>query len=130
MSDTARILESDETCPRLSLINGEGVARAVAWPGVGSKLRSMARIQLAAVSRTNAMNHPMEAVYYIISGDGQVVDSDAASSQPLIRGSMAHIEPGTTYTFVAGAAGMELIGGPCPPDPALYRELGSPGLGG
>jgi len=130
MLDTARILQSDETCPLLSLVEGDGEARAVAWPGVGSKLRSMARIKLAAMSRMSPMKHPMEAVYYVIGGDGEVVDSDAVSSQPLIRGSMAHIEPGTAYTFVAGGAGMELIGGPCPPDPALYRELGSQGLGG
>ena len=32
--------------------------------------------------------------------------------------------------FVAGAIGMELIGGPCPPDPALYAELSSHGSGG
>lgn len=130
MPDTARVLKSDETCPALSLVDGEGHARAVAWPGVGSTLRSMARIRLAAASRTKVMSHPMEAVYYVIGGEGQVVDADAASDQPLVPGSMAHIEPGTTYSFVAGDSGMELIGGPCPPDPALYGELESLGSGG
>jgi hypothetical protein len=129
MPETAKVLRSDESCPLLSLVDGEGDARAVAWPGVGSKLRSMARIRLAATSRTKALKHPMEAVYYVIGGEGQVIDADTACGQPLIPGSMAHIEPDTRYAFVAGDAGMELIGGPCPPDPALYQELGAQGPG-
>lgn len=130
MPETARVLRSDKSCALLSLVDGDGEARAVAWPGVGSKLRSMARIRLAATSRTKALKHPMEAVYYVIGGEGEVIDADAAFAQPLIPGSMAHIEPGTRYAFVAGDVGMELIGGPCPPDPALYQGLGARGPGG
>jgi quercetin dioxygenase-like cupin family protein len=130
MPDTARVLKSDDSCPALSLVDGEGDARAVAWPGVGSKLRSMARIRLGAAAQTKAMSHPMEAVYYVIGGEGQVIDAAAAAGQPLIPGSMAHIEPGTTYSFVAGDGGMEVIGGPCPPDPALYGALAVPAAGG
>jgi hypothetical protein len=34
-----------------------------------------------------------------------------------------HVEPGTPYRFEAGDRAVELVGGPCPPDPALYRDL-------
>ncbi len=36
---------------------------------------------------------------------------------------MVHIEAGSRYAFAAGPAGMELIGGPCPADPAIYSRL-------
>lgn len=123
MLETARVLESDKNCPELPLVEGGGQARAVAWPGVGSRLRSMTLYRLDPASRTVAQTHEMEAVYYIVAGDGEVIEAGHAGGQQLVPGSMAHVEPGTTYQFVAGGAGMELVGGPCPPDPALYRSL-------
>ncbi len=33
---------------------------------------------------------------------------------------MVHIAPGAAYVFEAGAGGLELIGGPSPPDTSLY----------
>jgi hypothetical protein len=36
---------------------------------------------------------------------------------------MAHVDAGTTYRFRAGDAGLDLIGGPAPADPALYAHL-------
>jgi mannose-6-phosphate isomerase-like protein (cupin superfamily) len=123
MPDAARVLESDKNCPTLALVEGAGRAHAVAWPGVGSTLRSMTRFWLGPSARTVSQEHEMEAVYYVIAGEGVVNDADAGTSQPLAAGAMAHVEPRTTYQFRAGASGMELIGGPCPPDPALYRRL-------
>ena len=123
MSDTARVLNSGPGCPELKIVEGEGDARAVAWPGVGSKLRSMARIKLKAGAASVRLAHEMEAVYYIIAGNGVVEDPDIGDSQALIAGAMVHIEPGTAYRFVPDQDGMELIGGPCPPDPALYRDF-------
>ena len=123
MSETARVLDSGESCPRLPLVEGEGDARAVAWPGVGSKLRSMTLIELAGGGSTIPLRHEMEAVYYIISGTGSVNDPDLGESQAIIEGSVVHVDPGTAYQFVSDAAGLKLIGGPCPPDPALYQHL-------
>ncbi len=129
MSDTARVLNSGPGCPELKLVEGAGDARAIAWPGVGSKLRSMARIKLEAGAATVRLAHEMEAVYCAISGTGIVEDPDLGHSQPLIKGSMVHVEPGTAYRFVSDPGGMELVGGPCPPDPALYRDFMAGGAG-
>jgi quercetin dioxygenase-like cupin family protein len=107
--------------PALPMVAGEGTARAIAWPGVGAQLRSMQRIDLAAGSRTISLKHPMEAVYYVLQGDGVVQGPEDGSSNPLIEGSMIHIEPSTAYVFEAGSDGIGLLGGPCPPDPSLYR---------
>lgn len=118
-----RVLQGDRG-PALPLVEGEGSARAIVWPGVGARLRSLQRIDLAAGSRTLCLKHPMEAVYYVVRGDGTVRDPDDGSSNPLTAGSMIHIEPGTAYVFQAGPDGILLLGGPCPADPALYGQAG------
>jgi mannose-6-phosphate isomerase-like protein (cupin superfamily) len=65
----------------------------------------------------------MEAVYYIIEGSGSVSDPSAVTDEDLIEGSMIFVEPNTPYVIRAGIGGIELMGGPCPPDPALYAHL-------
>ena len=109
--------------PKLPIVEGDGSARAVIWPGVGAEVRSMHRISLHAGARTTELHHPMEAVYYIIAGSGTVNDRAAASTTPLIEGSMIFVEPDTAYVIEAGADGIEVLGGPCPPDPELYASL-------
>lgn len=125
MSLTSRVavLDADERCPRLPLVGGRGEAYAVVWPGVGAGMRSMHRISLAAGSATLPQRHPMEAVYAVIGGGGTVRDPDTGAAEPLVDGSIFHVEPGTAYIVEAGAGGIELVGGPCPADPALYRNL-------
>ncbi len=118
-----RVLDAGEACPALPLVDGEGVARAVIWPGVGATLRSMHRIRLAPGARTLPQRHPMEAVYYVLSGDGTVRDPEHPPARPLVEGSMVHVEPGTAYVLEAGSGGIEILGGPCPADPALYAGL-------
>ena len=93
------------------------------WPGVGAKLRSMHLITLASGGRTVELSHPMEAVYYIIGGEGTVRDPTNGLGQALVEGSMVHIDPETPYVFEAGPSGIEILGGPCPADPDIYRDL-------
>lgn len=109
--------------PELAIVTGEGSANAVIWPGMGAELRSMHRISLAGDSRTMEMTHPSDAVYYVISGGGEAVDRATGERGELIEGSMVHVDGGTPYELVAGAHGMELIGGPCPADPSLYEGV-------
>jgi quercetin dioxygenase-like cupin family protein len=125
-ADAERVLVVGEDAgPELAIVDGEGAARALIWPGMGAELRSMHRITLAPGSRTTPLRHPGEAVYYVIAGIGEVTDLDAEDSDPLVEGSMAHVEPETAYAFVAGPAGLELVGGPAPADPSLYAKAGS-----
>lgn len=118
-----RVLSADDACPSLPIIDGAGSARAVVWPGSGAEHRSMHLISLPAGGSTIPMRHQMEAVYYVIRGNGVVVDTDDGSESPLVEGSMVHVEPGTGYRLSAADTAIELLGGPCPPDPALYENL-------
>ena len=120
-----RVLESGPSCPTLPMVEGGGTARAVVWPGVGAELRSMMRIRLDPSARTVELRHPMEAVYYVMAGSGSAVEPGAGARQPLIEGSMVHVEPGTRYLFAAGPRGLEILGGPCPVDPEIFERIGT-----
>jgi quercetin dioxygenase-like cupin family protein len=119
-----RVLRAADHGPVLPIVEGEGSARPIVWPGIGAAFRTMHRIELARHSRTVTLKHAMEAAYYVIRGDGVVRDPDEGSSEPLVEGSMIFVEPGTAYLIEAGSAGMLLLGGPCPADAALYQQTG------
>jgi quercetin dioxygenase-like cupin family protein len=110
---------ADDARAPLPTIAGEGRAWAVIWPGMGAKCRSLHRISLASGGASMPLRHPGEAVYYVLTGGGAVEDTPG-TARPLIEGSMVHVAPRAGYHFQAGDAGLELIGGPCPADPALY----------
>ena len=111
--------DNPEACP-LAITEGPARAWAVVWPAVGAHLRSMHRISLDPGGRTTAMSHPMEAVYYVISGTAVVEDLDQGTSDHLTQGSMFLVDPGTNYRVMAEGRPAEIVGGPCPPDPSLY----------
>ncbi len=121
--DRVCVFGLEPNSPGLPIVEGTGSAHAIVWPGVGAEIRSIHRISLGARARTTELHHPMEAVYYIIEGSGHVSDTDAASAGALIEGSMIFVEPDTSYVIEAGDDGLEVMGGPCPPDPALYANL-------
>jgi mannose-6-phosphate isomerase-like protein (cupin superfamily) len=123
MSDEAfvRVLDAD-VGPELPIIDGDGRAHAIVWPGIGAQMRSMHRISLTDGAATTELRHPGEAVYYVIEGTGVAADPSTDESQPLETGSMVHIEPETSYVIRAGTGGLQLVGGPSPPDPALYAD--------
>ena len=120
--DEIRIIDAADG-PRLEIVEGEGHARAVVWPGMGALLRSIHTISLGAGARTIELRHPSEAVYYVAEGSGEAVDVVAGDAQAVRPGSMVHVDPGTAYVIRAGDAGMSLVGGPAPPDPAFYETL-------
>jgi quercetin dioxygenase-like cupin family protein len=111
--------------PSLPVLAGDGSARAVIWPGAGATQRSIHLIQLAPSSGTVRLEHPAESVYYVLDGSGTVAGDRPAAATPLVPGSMVHVAPGTGYRFGAGPDGLEIFGGPCPPDPALYAADGA-----
>jgi quercetin dioxygenase-like cupin family protein len=110
--------------PLLPIVEGDGSARAVIWPGTGAALRSIHLIQLRPSSGTIRLVHPGESVYYILGGSGTVAGDAPSGATRLTPGSMVHVAPGTGYRFAAGAGGLEIFGGPCPHDPAVYGGAG------
>jgi quercetin dioxygenase-like cupin family protein len=108
--------------PSLPVLAGDGSARAVIWPGAGAAARSIHLIQLAPSSGTVRLQHPGESVYYVLHGSGAVAGDGPAGATALVPGSMVHMGPGIGYRFSAGPGGLEVFGGPCPPDPALYGD--------
>ena len=114
--------------PSLPVLEGEGSARAVIWPGTGATERSVHLIKLGPSSATVRLEHRAESVYYVLDGSGMVAGDGPAADISLVPGSMVHVRPGTGYRFRAGPGGLEIFGGPCPHDPALYA--GTDGAGG
>ena len=121
MKREVHVLRAADHGPALAIVEGEGLAKPIVWPGVGANLRSMQRIELAAHSRTITLQHQVEAVYFVMRGGGSVRDPNQAGGDELVEGSMVHVEPTTVYLFEAGSNGIVLLGGPCPADPGLYR---------
>ena len=118
------MLSSDQGCPELAIIELGGRARAVVWPGVGAIHRSMHVITLDADGSTVPQSHPSDAVYHVCEGAAMVTDPAGVDSFEMEVGSMLHIDAGTAYRIKAGAAGVVIVGGPCPPDRGLLRLLG------
>jgi mannose-6-phosphate isomerase-like protein (cupin superfamily) len=117
-----KVLDAD-LGPELAIVEGEGRAHAIIWPGMGAQMRSMHRISLGGGAATTELRHPGEAVYYVIEGAGEATDPSSEDSQAIELGSMVHVEPETAYVIRAGSDGLELVGGPSPPDPALYADV-------
>lgn len=114
-----RVLSKEKSNPDLNIINGEGKATAIIWPGVGAKERSFILIEINNESSTKELHHFSESVYYVKTGDGKVFDIKENTVSEIIEGSMVHIGIDTPYYFEAGKKGLILIGGPCPHDPNL-----------
>jgi len=121
-NQTVRVIDSNSTCPEISIIEGGGNAKVVLWPGNGSEFRSMQLVRLEPAARTVLLRHTSDCVYYVVEGAGAVAGEDG-SRQAIAEGSMVHIDAGDGYRIEAGSGGMRFLGGPCPPDPALYAEL-------
>jgi quercetin dioxygenase-like cupin family protein len=119
-SDGVQVLGPDG--PAVDLVEGGGSARALVGPAAGARMRSMHLISLDAGARTRPQRHPDEAVYYVIGGSGRVGSPGDGGSEGLEEGSMVHVAPGASYAFEAAADGLELVGGPSPPDHTLYGE--------
>lgn len=108
----------------LPLVEGPGEARAVLYPAVGARERAFHHLILHPGGRTVILSHPAaEAVYFVVSGNGAAIDHDTGERVDLAAGHMFFVDIATRYQLVAGDAALILVGGPCPPDPDLYRHL-------
>jgi quercetin dioxygenase-like cupin family protein len=103
----------------LEIVARGGRAVALAWPGTGSRHRSMHRLDLEPGGATVTLRHEAEAVYFVAEGAGRV------GELALKAHDMAYVPSRTPYAFAADTA-MTIFGGPCPPDESLYGN--GPGL--
>lgn len=100
---------------------GDGCrGRAVIWPGMGARHRSMHYLEIPAGESSRSFVHKeSEAVYLVKQGRGRFVDLDTGESHPVKADRMVYLEAGTRYRMEADDS-MVCIGGPCPPDDTLY----------
>lgn len=122
--DAVAVLTPSDSGPELDIVEGPGRAVARIWPAMGAQHRSLHLLELGAGARTSELAHPSEAVYYVVAGEPTVLDGDGQPYQ-LDEGAMVHVRPRASYRFEAGEAEAKIIGGPCPPDPALYGDVAS-----
>ena len=101
-------------------LRGRGEIRAVVWPGMGARYRTMHYVRLAAGETSAEWRHPAEAVYYVLSGSGWFEDRTAKARHEVSAGLIVHVDSGTAYAMAAREP-LTCVGGPCPPDPALYN---------
>jgi mannose-6-phosphate isomerase-like protein (cupin superfamily) len=114
-----RVIDSAIDCPEIPIVAGEGNAKLVLSPHNGASFRSFQLLSLEQGARTIDLGHTSDCVYYVIEGEGAIVDAAAGSRFELSEGHMVHIDAGDRYRIEAGTAGIRVIGGPCPPDESL-----------
>lgn len=121
---TVRVIDSAAETQEIALVEGDGNAKVVLWPGNGGQFRSFQLLTLGRGSQTIVMNHASDCVYYVIEGSGSVIDLGSEQVSPLAEGSMIHIDSGDSYRLRADSGDpMRVLGGPCPPDQALYAHM-------
>jgi quercetin dioxygenase-like cupin family protein len=105
----------------VDLTEGGGEAFVVVGPHTGAEHRTMALVRLGDGEATATMTHPDEAAWYVVGGAG-VARPEVGEELVLDEGSMVHVEPGAAYALVAGPEGLEVVGGPSPPDPGFGTD--------
>jgi mannose-6-phosphate isomerase-like protein (cupin superfamily) len=118
-----RVIDSAAGCPEIPIVEGEGNAKVVLSPHNGATFRSFQLVSLQQNARTIDLSHPSDCVYYVIAGEGAIVDAAGGSRYEVAEGHMVHIDAGDRYRIEAGAAGIKVIGGPCPADTSLYSTI-------
>lgn len=123
MSETVRVIDSSVGCPEIPIVEGEGNAKVVVWPGSGSQYRTFQIITLGAEAKTIPLSHSTDAAYYVVQGSGSILDLVSGEGQDMAEGAMVHIDADDRYQFVAHADSFKVLGGPCPADESLYESL-------
>jgi mannose-6-phosphate isomerase-like protein (cupin superfamily) len=124
-SPRVRVIDSAVGCPEIPMVEGEGNAKLVLSRHNGASFRSFQLVSLAGGARTIELSHSSDCAYYVIEGEGAIIDATSLARFDLSEGHMVHIDAGDRYRIESGTAGMKVIGGPCPPDEALYANVTS-----
>ncbi len=122
-SKTVQVIDSAVNRKDIALINGDGAAWVVLWPGNGARYRTFHILELHPNDQTVDLCHAADCVYYVVEGTGNVRDLETDEIQPLVDGAIVHIDAQDRYRLEADDGGMRLIGGPVPADPDLYTQF-------
>ena len=85
LANSARVVDSASGCPEIPIIIGPGNARVVMWPGNNAQFRTFQIITLERGARTIRLHHGSDAVYYVMSGAGSIVDLASSEVFPLVE---------------------------------------------
>lgn len=122
-----RVLHVDEDYVEFPLVEGGAMARAVAWPGTGAITGSLHYVAYEAGQSSKPHLHPAsQDIFYIVEGEGAMIeylDGRPISTTPMRPGSVIVVDPGTVHQVRADTR-LVNVGGPCPADLFLYRDLG------
>jgi hypothetical protein len=123
MNESIQVIDAVHS-QEIPIVDGAGNAKVVIWPGMGALYRTFQIITLGEHSKTVQLCHPAsDAAYYVLQGQGEVLDISTGEPQELGVGGMVHIDANDRYQFVASSSGMKILGGPCPADAGLYAGL-------
>ena len=102
MSESIQVIDAIHS-QEIPIVEGVGNAKVVIWPGMGALYRTFQIITLGEHSKTVQLSHPKsDAAYYVLKGQGKVLDVGTGESQELSEGGMVHIDASDRYQFVAG----------------------------
>lgn len=120
-----KVLSTDTDYVNIPYIKGKNV-KGVVWPGMGSKFATFNYFEMVPGDENVPHVHwHSEDIFYILAGEGYVVDLDSGEEQYIKKGSIVFVEPGTRHTVkVTGTEPYSSIGGPCPPDPEMFARAG------
>ncbi len=121
-----KILDPEVDYVELPLVEGgEGVAKAIIWPGMGAKYGSMNYFVMPPGEKNVLHSHKEEEdMFYVVQGSGYILDGDK-NKHTFKKGDFVYVTPGEPHAVVSeGPEDFISVGGPTPPDEELYKKAG------
>lgn len=117
-----RLFHRDRPSRLVPMISSD--ARLVVWPGVGAETANMNYVRLVPGEANQPHAHAeSEDTITILSGRGSVDDLDNGVTLEFEAGDVIHVPIGLRHRVKADrGAGVESVGGPCPPDRAMLER--------
>jgi hypothetical protein len=94
-----QVFDTAGELPQISILNGDGNAKVVMWPGNGARFRSFNLISMMENATTIPLTHKSDCVYYTINGAGEIIDLATGETFSLAEGTMLHIDAGASIAL-------------------------------
>jgi quercetin dioxygenase-like cupin family protein len=119
-----RVFHCDEPGALMPMIASD--ARLVVWPGAGADDANMNFVRMQpGEANVPHVHEDSEDTIYVLSGRGTIADLDNDKVHEFEAGQVIHVPAGLKHQ-VRGDRGAEVVsvGGPCPADFKLLRNIG------